>query len=501
MLFRSLLVKTIAASNDHRTTIRDQFEAHNQNGDLSAVLAILADPIETRAELRTVHFARQALLDDATLSFEDIVVSGNYNRKPDNQNAFHRNGGGQNDTNVKYQSADGHHEFIVQDIFGGGWQIVTAPENVGTYNFFGSGLRHLKIDVRPWLLFGNAPDDTTTTEQRDALYRSSIKDYFVLPDIGVTGPTVFGSSYGTWVSGTEKDETIYAGAGDDYLYGGAGADRLFGGSGFDIADYYHSSSGVAVDLARGLGYAGDAVRGAVSDTFHSIEGLSGSVYDDILLGDHRANRIGGSTGDDSLYGREGQDSLNGNLGDDTLRGGEGNDTLTGAAGDDFLFGGTGTDTAYYVGNWSEYSITRLGDVFIVAGDAIFDGTDQLSGVEQLEFTDRTIALAADEYNTAPTVFRIGGRIYYGDDGLIRLDEGIGYADADGDPAVLFEFWDSAGADSLVIDGVVVDAREGFRFARLDEAYVREPAGSEQFWIRAYDGQEWSPWITSYLVPD
>ena len=101
------------------------------------------------------------------------------------------------------------------------------------------------------------------------------------------------------------------------------------------------------DLANGLtgipiGASDDGDGG--TDTFISIENLTGSAYNDILTGDDNDNILSGLAGNDTLDGRIGNDTLNGGAGNDTLNGGAGNDTLNGDDGDDVLDGGAGNDT-------------------------------------------------------------------------------------------------------------------------------------------------------------
>jgi Ca2+-binding RTX toxin-like protein len=145
---------------------------------------------------------------------------------------------------------------------------------------------------------------------------------------------VHGSLHDDWIEGDEKtnrlegrlgDDELYGLGGNDRLLGGYGADLLDGGEGMDIADYAWSDEGVVVDLSTGIGQFGEAE----GDIYISIESLSGSINNDILIGDHQTNR---------LWGKEGDDNLHGGAGDDRLDGGEGAD---------FLDGGTGIDIADY----------------------------------------------------------------------------------------------------------------------------------------------------------
>lgn len=70
----------------------------------------------------------------------------------------------------------------------------------------------------------------------------------------------------------------------------------------------------------------------------------------------------------------------------------GNDIIVGAAGNDTIDGGTGTDTAQFSGNFADYTVTMAdGEITVVDGRGSSpDGTDTLTNVEKLEFSDQTI---------------------------------------------------------------------------------------------------------------
>jgi hypothetical protein len=75
----------------------------------------------------------------------------------------------------------------------------------------------------------------------------------------------------------------------------------------------------------------------------------------------------------------------------TLTGGAATDVLEGAGGNDVLNGGAGTDTAYYNGARSAYTVTRTGtSTWTVSGA---EGSDTLSNIELLRFTDSTVTLS------------------------------------------------------------------------------------------------------------
>jgi Ca2+-binding RTX toxin-like protein len=96
---------------------------------------------------------------------------------------------------------------------------------------------------------------------------------------------------------------------------------LHGGDGFDTASYAGSEVRVGATLNGSLGPSGDAV----GDTFISIEGLTGTRYNDVLVGNDSFNRLEGGRGSDVLSGLGGTDVLVGGLGRDSLNGGADSD--------------------------------------------------------------------------------------------------------------------------------------------------------------------------------
>lgn len=79
---------------------------------------------------------------------------------------------------------------------------------------------------------------------------------------------------------------------------------------------------------------------------------------------------------------------------DTLIGNPANNVLEGRQGNDTIDGGAGSDTAYYTGGRFEFVITTQGRKTVVTDTAAAfnQGTDTLTKVEWLRFTDGTIAV-------------------------------------------------------------------------------------------------------------
>ena len=87
-------------------------------------------------------------------------------------------------------------------------------------------------------------------------------------------------------------------------------------------------------------------------------------------------------------------SLVGNGRNNRLTGNDAANSLTGGAGDDELDGGGGDDTAMFTGLRSDYAISRDGAIVTVA-DTVSgrDGTDRLTSIENLKFSDQTVVTA------------------------------------------------------------------------------------------------------------
>ncbi len=166
------------------------------------------------------------------------------------------------------------------------------------------------------------------------------------------------------------NQTIVGDAGDNVLTGGAGNDFIDGGAGNDT-------------ISGGDG--DDTIRGGEGDD--TIDGGAGN--DDIIATPGADNVQGGSGNDIIVTGED----------DDTVDGGAGDDQITGGEDDDTIEGGSGTDTAIYSGaynNGEGYTVTIVDGTITVTDDDDSDGddgTDTLTGIERLQFTDITIDVA------------------------------------------------------------------------------------------------------------
>ncbi|HXD40203.1 MAG TPA: M10 family metallopeptidase C-terminal domain-containing protein [Ramlibacter sp.] len=196
------------------------------------------------------------------------------------------------------------------------------------------------------------------------------------------------------------------------------ASRIARGVTLNLNEGAHSDIGAKVSASA-------LVNGANVDTTYTqtltvaagtvIQHAVGSGYDDVLIGNGASNWLYGGAGNDTLDGRDG------------------NDFLVGGAGNNTLVGGAGVDTAIYAGGRAACSVQRAaGGSVTVSGAA---GTDSLSGIERVWFSDGRLALDLD--GNAGKVAKILGAVFgpasvheqvYVGIGLNLLDGGMSYKD-------------------------------------------------------------------------
>jgi Ca2+-binding RTX toxin-like protein len=119
---------------------------------------------------------------------------------------------------------------------------------------------------------------------------------------------------------TPGNDILRGQAGDDLLMGGPADDQFIGGAGTrDEATYIFSEARVAATLASGT------ATGQGSDRLSDIERLTGSEFDDVLVGNSRPNLISGRGGNDRISGAGADDFLSGGGGTDALDAANGRD--------------------------------------------------------------------------------------------------------------------------------------------------------------------------------
>ncbi len=197
---------------------------------------------------------------------------------------------------------------------------------------------------------------------------------------GTQSANATGNALNNVITGNSGNNTLNGDAGNDTLNGGAGNDTLDGGAGNDTY-LVDSMADTITELAGG---GTDTVQSSVSFTLAAL----GQVENLILSG-------AAATG-------------TGNAGNNVLTGNASNNTLTGLAGNDTLDGGAGIDTAIFTGNRASYANVRTFSGFTVSGP---DGSDTLTSIERLQFSDKKVALDLGSGQAAANTVRIIGAAF------------------------------------------------------------------------------------------
>lgn len=146
------------------------------------------------------------------------------------------------------------------------------------------------------------------------------------------------------------------------------------------------------------------------------------------------------------YFLEASDTLGGNIGSYTISalsstpeinqvftGNSSNETFTGGSGDDNIDGAAGIDTAVFTLAKSNYLITKTGSKILVKANSGTDGTDTLTNIERIKFSDQSIAF--DISGNAGKVAKILCAVFgssavsnkqYAGTGLQLMDGGMSY---------------------------------------------------------------------------
>ncbi len=218
---------------------------------------------------------------------------------------------------------------------------------------------------------------------------SNHQDYFNGETSG-TRYFVFGNDGDDAIVGTKAGGSYYGGNGNDIfqLSGTQGPGGTFsaggclirgdeqgGAQGKDIVSLWLSNRGLSINMTAATTRDGTFTflfGGQTQRAYGDVDGLFGSLFDDVFIGNTFNNSLDGFFGHDSLSGGGGADELIGN---------EGNDRLDGGADADNMTGGNGADTFVFASPSD-----------IVAGEIIDGGAAAVAGEKD------TIELATGDYD-------------------------------------------------------------------------------------------------------
>jgi Ca2+-binding RTX toxin-like protein len=229
-------------------------------------------------------------------------------------------------------------------------------------------------------LFGGSDGDFASGGAGADLINGGAGQDFLQGDSG--NDTIKGGTGTDNLRGGTNDDLLQGGGGNDALNGSIGKDTLDGGAGIDTAQYFDAASRVTIDL-RLAGFQNTS--GAGLDKLIDVENVSGTPFNDILIGNNEVNNLSGDAGDDSLTGLGGDDQLfDFNGGNDVMNGGDGNDSISDfGGGNDVHNGNKGNDN---INSGDGDDILSGGD----DNDSLFDGgggDDRLNGDAGNDFMD------------------------------------------------------------------------------------------------------------------
>ena len=248
----------------------------------------------------------------------------------------------------------------------------------------------------------------------------------------------------TLTSGIQGESSVTGLAGGGFVVTWHSADLAVDGSGYGIAGRVYDSAGVALGAeftvntlttnSQSYPIVTDLADGGFVVTWDSGDpAVDGSNFG---IAAQRFTATGEKFAPLMLTGDASDNTITAGDGDQAINGDLGNDTITGGAGNDTIDGGLDTDTAVYAGAMADYRITGAGANLVVTDTNTLDGddgTDTLSNIEALQFSDGALSVA--------------GTALTGGAGNDTISIGAGITAVDG----------GAGADTLNLDdsGVAV----------------------------------------------
>ncbi|MCS5704563.1 hypothetical protein NZK27_00005, partial [Synechococcus sp. FGCU-3] len=202
--------------------------------------------------------------------------------------------------------------------------------------------------------------------------------------------------------GTSGPDLMLGLNGNDSLSGGAGNDILDGGAGTDTALYANTAFSLDAIGVSGTNFTVTTTAEG-TDTLRAIEKItfgSGNTSTTVNVSQSNAtpvNLTAPATGEINLFlGGAANQTINGSSGDDAIAGGGGNDAIN---------AGAGTDTAIFNAAITAASFGLSGANITVT--TANDGTDTLTSVEKLKFTDGTFDLVPGTTSAANTLTYTG----------------------------------------------------------------------------------------------
>ena len=257
-------------------------------------------------------------------------------------------GGDGNDTVIGGQGADIIHGDDGNDTILGGDDIDTIFGGDGNdYIEGGRGDDVILGGLGNDIIIGNEGFDALTgNEGDDWLESRGGQGDLMFGDSGApTGQQPLYSGNDVMVGGVGGGDIMKGFSGDDIMLGHGSFTKFIGGLGYDWGSYELATQGVDEDMNRKEFVAANGAVDTIRDVWQHTEGVSGSAFDDRILGDNDAkllvtkdeldnvNLITGLQGffDPGIVSFDGGNIMLGGAGNDIIIGGGGDDVIDGDA--------------------------------------------------------------------------------------------------------------------------------------------------------------------------
>ena len=320
---------------------------------------------------------------------------------------------------------------------------------------------------------GSGDDNITLNASNSSNYVTS----------GAGNDVVTGSDGNDIIRAGDGDDTLLGGDGRDRLYGGAGEDHIDGGDGDqDMINYFKSPEAISINLAD------ETVTGGhgTGDTFTNIEDVSGTAFNDLIIGDDSDNYLsGGDGGFDTIHGGGGNDRLSGS---GELNGDAGNDyfyynqrdvdtssTFDGGADTDLVsFHSDFNDEGPWIVDFSAISFKNI-EIFNLNASSPSDAiTFNISAQNVIDFTDGNnelyIGIREEDAGTFATIETTSDWTYVGDVNYTYnqfVNNSIGYT------ANIGRYHQYESGDATLFVNVFIDTQIGFPIQKTN--FTESPA--------------------------
>ena len=293
----------------------------------------------------------------------------------------------------------------IQSLYGANYSFNSGPttysfnDNAGQYYFQTiwdgggsntlaySGNTNSSIDLRPG--YGSTVGNKVYAYTATNSTAYSVNNIWIAYNTHINTAVLTGRGNST-LQGNDEGNSLTVTAGDNIITGGTGSDVITGGTGNDIIIGFAGSDivngGAGVNTLR-LGATSADLNKSSDAQLKNIQiidasGAAAPVLLDLRNQTDKLSIICSAFGDTIICDNAGG----------SITGGAGNDTITVGSGIYSVNGISGNDMAIFNGMLASYTVTKSGSVYVVNSLASSNAAGNLSNIESLQFSDKSINL-------------------------------------------------------------------------------------------------------------